>query len=140
MPKIPHRTFEIYETFEDAALALKRKVAKTESELSALDSSTFEHLAVSGSAGVMRVRFREASTFTEATVAGLRTDFAQLADKLDKDSTVVVDFTGVELFDAAFVDALLLFRRQLRTRGSRIALCCLAPTALAYFFTANDRS
>jgi anti-anti-sigma regulatory factor len=52
---------------------------------------------------------------------------------------VLVDFTGVELFNEAFIDALVVFSKQLRTKGSRIALCCLAPTARAFFFLPDDR-
>ena len=70
-----------------------------------------------------------AADFDAGTVAGLRDDFAQLASKLAIDTRVVVDFTDVVLFDAAFIDALLVFSRQLRTKGSRLALCGLAPTA-----------
>jgi anti-anti-sigma regulatory factor len=56
------------------------------------------------------------------------------------DSKVLVDFTNVALFDAAFIDSLLLFRRTLRTKGSRIALCCLAPAARAFFFLPDERN
>lgn len=138
MAKIMHRIFEIYESLEEATRAVTPKSEKTTSESSAPDSWTFEHLAVSRSAGVTHVQFTEASNFSDATVAGLREDFAQLADKLGIDSIVLVDFTGVVLFGAAFIDALLVFSRKLRTKGSRIALCCLAPAALK-FFLPGDR-
>jgi hypothetical protein len=138
MAKIAHRIFEIYESREEATRALTPKTKKTATEASPPDSWTFEHLAVSRSAGVTHVQFPEASSYDEATVAGLREDFAQLADKLGMDSKVLVDFTGVVLFDAAFIDALLVFSRKLRTKGSRIALCCLAPTARAFFFVPAD--
>jgi anti-anti-sigma regulatory factor len=58
---------------------------------------------------------------------------------LGNDSKVLVDFTGIELFDAAFIDALLLLSKRLRTKGSRIALCCLAPAARAFFFLPDER-
>ena len=139
MAKIRHRIFEIYESREEATRELTPKSIKPVTDSSAPESWTFEHLAVSRSAGVTHVRFTEASDFNDATVAGLREDFAQLADKLCMDSKVLVDFTGVELFDAAFIDALVLFSRKLRTKGSRIALCCLAPAAHAFFFVRDDR-
>ena len=139
MARILHRIFEIYESREEATRALTPRSKKAVMESSAPDSWTFEHLAVSRSAGVTCVQFPEASNFNEATLAGLREGFAQLADQLGRDSVVLVDFTGVVLFHAAFIDALLLFSKKLRTKGSRIALCCLAPTALEFFFVRDNR-
>jgi hypothetical protein len=140
MAKVMHRIFEIYESLEEATRALRPKLERTARETSAPESWTFEHLAVTRSAGVTHVRFKDANNFHEATISGLRADFAQLADNLGTDSKVLVDFTGVELFDAAFIDALLLFSKKLRTKGSRIALCCLAPAARAFFFAPDDRA
>ena len=139
MARILHRIFEIYESREEATRALMPKSKKTVTESSAPDSWTFEHLAVSRSAGVTRVQFTEASKFNEATLAGLREGFAQLADKLGRDSIVLVDFTGVVLFYAAFIDELVVFSRKPRTKGSRIALCCLGPTAREFFFLRDNR-
>jgi anti-anti-sigma regulatory factor len=140
MAKIRHRIFEIYESREEATRALTPKTEKAAVEASALDSWNFGHLAVSRSAGVTHVRFTGASEFTETTVLGLREDFAQLANKLGIDSKVLVDFTDVVLFDDAFIDALLSFRSTLRTKGSRIALCCLTPAARAFFFLPDNRN
>jgi hypothetical protein len=140
MAKILHRIFEIYESHEEATQALTPKAEKAVTESSAPNSWTFRHLGVWRSAGVTHVHFPAGKDFDEETVAGLREDFAQLADKLGTDSKVLVDFTGVVLFSAAFIDALSLFSRKLRTKGSRIALCCLAPTALASFFSPDDRA
>jgi hypothetical protein len=139
MGKIPHRHFEIYESREEATRALTPKIPKAARESSAPDSWSFEHLTVLRSAGVTHVRFAEAQSFGEETVAGLREDFRQLADKLGIDSKVLVDFTGVELFHAAFIDALTVFSKHLRTKGSRLALCCLAPAARDSFFLPDDR-
>ena len=140
MAKIPHRIFEIYESRDEATRALTPKLQKTATESSAPDSWIFEHLTVSRSAGVTHVEFTEAEDFGEETVAGLRKDFAQLAGTLGIDSKVLVDFTGVVLFSAAFIDALVVFSKNLRTKGSRIALCCLAPTAREFFFLPDDRN
>jgi anti-anti-sigma regulatory factor len=96
------------------------------------------HLAVSRSAGVTQVRFKEAQTFGEETVSDLRDDFAQLADRLGRDSKVLLDFTGVKSFSAASIGALALFNQKLQTKGSRIALCCLAPAARESFFAARS--
>jgi len=139
MAKIPHRTFEIYESREEATRALTPKSEKVATESSTPESWTFEHLAVSRSAGVTHVQFTGAKDFGQETVAGLREDFAQLADKLGMDSKVLVDFTGVVLFSAGFIDALAAFSKKLRTKGSRIALCCLAHAARESFFSPEDR-
>lgn len=140
MAKIPHRIFEIYESRDEATRALTPKLERTANESSAPDSWVFKHLTVSRSAGVTHVQFTEAKDFDERTVSGLREDFAQLAAALGIDSKVLVDFTGVVLFDAAFIDALVVFSKGLRTKGSRIALCCLAPATRQFFFLPEDRS
>jgi anti-anti-sigma regulatory factor len=140
MAKIPHRVFEIYESREEATRALKPNLEKAATESSAPDSWTFQHLTVSRSAGVTHVQFTEAKDFGEETAAGLREDFSRLAGKLGIDSKVLVDFTGVVLFSAAFIDALVVFSKKLRNKGSRIALCCLAPAAREFFFVPDDRS
>ena len=139
MAKIPHRVFEIYESRDEAIRILTPKLQKATTESSALATWTFQHLAVSRAGAVTHVRFTKAKEFGDETVAGLREDFTQLADKLGIDSIVLVDFTGVTLFSAAFIDALAAFSRRLRTKGSRIALCCLAPAARDFFFLPDDR-
>jgi anti-anti-sigma regulatory factor len=140
MAKIPHRIFEIYESQQEATRALTPKLQKVAKESSSPHSWTFQHLSVSRTGGVTHVQFTEAGEFGEETVAGLREDFAQLADKLGIDSKVLVDFTGVVPFSAAFVEALVLLSKRLRTKGSRIALCCLAPAARGAFFLPEDRN
>jgi hypothetical protein len=139
MAKIPHRLFEIYESREEAARELTPKSVKAVTESGAPESWEFEHLVVSRSWGMTHVQFAEASDISEATVAGLRADLAQLADKLDMDSKVLVDFSGVVSFQAAWIDALRVFGGKLRTKGSRFALCCLAPGVREAFFAPDDR-
>ncbi|MCL4201022.1 MAG: hypothetical protein KJ000_00905 [Pirellulaceae bacterium] len=138
MPKIPHRTFEIYESADEATRAMTPKSGRPPTASAALATAIFEHLIVS-SAEVTHVRFKEAEFSEEAAAGGLRKDFAQLTDRLGIDSKVLVDFTGVESFGASFIDALVLLSKQLRTRGSRIALCCLGPTVKPSFFASDER-
>ena len=69
MAKILHRIFEIYRVARGSDPALTPKLEKTATESSAPESWTFEHLAVSRSAGVTHVQFTEASDFNDATVA-----------------------------------------------------------------------
>ncbi len=139
MTKIRHRIFEIYASLDEATAALTPKVERAARESGAPESWDFAHLTVTRSTGVTRVQFKETNDFDEATLTALRSDFAQLADKLDIDSKVLVDFTGVNLLHTPFIDALLQFSKQLRTKGSRIALCCLAPSSLAAFFAPDER-
>ena len=100
---------------------------------------TFKHLAVSRSSGLTHVQFKQAKTFGEEkeTVSDLREDFAQLADLLGRHSKVLLDFAGVVLFSSASINALILFNKKLQTKGSRIALCSLDPTARESFFVAG---
>jgi MFS superfamily sulfate permease-like transporter len=128
----------MYDFRDEAILALTPKRDKPETESTTPKSWTLKHLAVSRSASVMHVHFKGAQTFGEKAASGLRDDFAQLADGLSKDSKVVLDFAGLKSFDSASIDALLLFKKKLQTKGSRIALCCLDPAARATFFAAGS--
>ena len=134
MAKLPHRIFEIYESREEAIQVLTPKSERTATDATAPESWEFRHLAVSRSAGVTHVEFKEAQDFGDETVAELRDDFAQLADQLGRDNKVLLDFTGVVLFGSAFINAMALFNKKLRVKGSRIALCCLAPGVRESFF------
>ena len=134
MAKLPHRIFEIYESREEAIQVLTPKSERTATDATAPESWEFRHLVVSRSAGVTLVQFNEAQDFGDETVAGLRDDFAQLADQLGRDNKILLDFTGVVVFGPAFISAIALFNKKLRVKGSRIALCCLAPGVRESFF------
>ena len=95
-------------------------------------------LAVSNAASVTHVEFKEAQSFGEETLDDLREDFSELASRLGKDSKVLLDFAGVRAFSSDSIDVLALFNRQLRTKGSRIAVCCLDPEARESFFAARQ--
>ena len=128
----------MYEFRDEATRALTPKSARPVTEATAAESWTFKHLNVSCSAGVVHVQFKSAQTFGEETVNDLRVDFSQLADRLVRDSKVLVDFVGVKSFCAASIDELNLFNQKLRTKGSRIALCCLDPTVHQSFFAGSN--
>ncbi len=134
MAKYRHRIFEMYEFRDEAIEALTPKSARPVAEANAPESWTFKHLAVSCPEGVTHVEFRGAENFGVDTLNDLRQDLEQLADKSVRDSKVLFDFTGVTSFSAPSIDALAQFNRKLQTKGSRIALCCLAPTVHATFF------
>ena len=90
--------------------------------------------AVSRSAGVTLVQFKEGRTFEEETVSELRDDFAQLADSLGRDSKVLLDFTGVESFSSDAIDALVLFNQKLQTKGSRLGAVLPGPRDVRRIF------
>ena len=128
----------MYEFRDEAARALTPKPARPVTEATAPESWTFRHLAVSHSASVTHVQFKRVQTFGAETVNDLRVDFSQLADKLVRDSKVLLDFVGVKSFCAAAIDELILFNQKLRIKGSRIALCSLDPTVHQSFFIRNN--
>jgi anti-anti-sigma regulatory factor len=136
MAKYRHRVFEMYEFRDEAICALTPKVEKAATEATAPESWDFTHLAVSRSAGVTLVEVKQATDFGDDNVKQLAEDFAKLADKLDRDSKVLLDFTGLGSLNSAFVDALMLFTKKLQTKGSRIALCSLDTAAREIFFAA----
>ncbi len=134
MAKYRHRVFEMYELRDEAIRALTPKSATTATEATAPESWTFAHLAVSRVAGVIHVQFKEPRAFEDGTASDLREDLARLADLLGRDSKVLLDFSGVASFNAASISALIQFSRNLQTKGSRIALCCLEPATRESFF------
>jgi len=134
MAKYRHRIFEMFDFRDEAIRALMPKSDQTVTEATATETWTSAHLAVSRSARVTHVEFKRVQTFGEETVSDLREDFAQLADRLARDSRVLLDFAGVMSFSAASLDLLVLFNQKLRARGSRMVLCSLDPTARECFF------
>ncbi len=137
MAKYHHRIFEMYEFRDEALQALTPRTNRDVSDAAVSESWTFTHLAVSNSASVTHVEFKGAQSFGEETLHDLREDFSELATRLVKDSKVLLDFAGVNSFSSNSIDVLALFNRQLRVKGSRIAVCCLAPAARASFFAAR---
>jgi ABC-type transporter Mla MlaB component len=134
MAKYRHRIFEMYEGRDEAIDVLKPMVAKTAAETTALETWNFVHLKISRQAGVSHVQFKKSQRCENGTESDLREDLTRLADLLGRDSKVLVDFSGVESFNAASLAALVRFRANLQTKGSRIALCCLNPTVRESFF------
>ena len=124
----------MYEFRGEATRALKPESTRPVKESVPQEAWTFKHLAVSRSAGLTHVQFQNEQTFGEETVNELREDFSHLADKLVRDSKVLLDFVGVKSFSIASIDALILFNRKLRTKGSRVALCCLDADVHQAFF------
>lgn len=134
MAKYRHRIFEMYEFRDESIRALTPKIARPVTEATAPESWSFKRLAVSLSGCVTHVEFKNSQASEDENVSDLREDFAQLADRLARDSKVLLDFAGVKSFCAASINTLVLFNQKLRNKGSRIVLCCLEPTARESFF------
>lgn len=137
MAKFHHRIFEMYEFRDEAIQALTPRTYRVVSDAAVSESWTFTHLAVSNAASVTHVEFKGAQSFGQETLHDLREDFSELAGRLDKDSKVLLDFAGVKSFSSDSIDVLVLFNRQLRTKGSRIVVCCLDPAVRASFFATD---
>lgn len=133
MAKYRHRVFEMYEYRAETIRALTPKSAQDATESPVHDSTTFEHVVVSYSAGVTHVQFK-AGASGEETATNFRGDLARLAESLDRNSKVVLDLAGVDSLSDASIAALAQFQQQLKNKGSRMALCCLEPAVRESFF------
>ena len=136
MAKHRHRTFEMFDTYCEAARALESKsLQRAVRQSHETDEDwTFQCLVVSRDGRLIQVTFKSPNRPEQDQVRDLRADFTRLADSLVNDSPVLMDFEGLEEFSARSVDELALFLRKLRSKGSRIALCNLGPAVRASFF------
>ena len=138
MAKVRHRIFEMYEFREEAVDTLMQQSAQRMTETEAPESWTLKHLAVSRLASVSHVEFKKGHSFEAETEKELREDLDRLADSLIRDSKVLFDFTGVTSISSNSIDALAHFNQKLRTKGSRIALCCISPDVRQTFFKQSN--
>ncbi len=140
MAKYRHRTFEMYDLRDESIRALTPKSNNVATDDNVAESWTFASFRVSRSAAVAHLQFNQLSVWGEETLSDLSKDFEHLAQRLGKDSRVLVDFTGVSSFPAAAIDALAQFKKKLRNQGSVIALCCLEPDTRKSFFPDRARA
>lgn len=134
MAKRPHRIFEIFDLHDEALHALTPKSVSPVPNSTLTKSSSYKHLVVSRSEAVIHVEFEKSLDLGEETASDLSKDFGQLASNLDLDSKVLLDFSNVKSFCVANVDALVLFNRGLRHKGSRVVLCCLNAEVSEHFY------
>ncbi len=136
MAKHRHRTFEMFDTYSEAARALEskssQKVVQQSNETDEI--LAFGCLMVSRREHVIHVTFKSSKYSEQDHATDLRADLARLAGSLVNDSPVLMDFAGLEEFSARCVEELALFLRKLQSKGSRIALCNLGPAVRASFF------
>ncbi len=138
MAKYRHRIFEMYESLDETIQAMVPKSERAVAEVAIPELKDLKHLEVSHAASLTHVQFKDPEALGEEAVSGLRNDFAQLTERLERDSKVMVDFTGLESFSPAGIDALVLLHKQLKNRGSRIALCGLSPAVREAFFAVRS--
>jgi anti-anti-sigma regulatory factor len=137
MAKRPHRVFEMYDFRDEALHALAPKSADrlpAAASVAVEESWTFEHLNVSHAQHAMVVEFRAPQAFEAEHIAELRQDFSHLASKVDAESKILLDFTGVKSFPAELVAMLAQFYQNLRHKGARLLLCCLGAETREAFF------
>lgn len=137
MAKYRHRVFEMYDSFDETVRALTPRSTLNEPKSTAPDSTAFKHLAISCSAGVTHVQFKSAQGAGEEATT-FRGDLARLSESLDRNSRVLLDFAGVTSLTPACIAALAQFQQRLRTKGSRVALCCLESAARESFSNATN--
>jgi anti-anti-sigma factor len=125
----------MYELRDEAVAALTPSNPTVQDEEPEVPASrSFTHLKVSLKNHVTLVQFKGAEAFDQKTSLKLQADFKLLADKLSRDSKVLLDFSGVAAFSPASIGILAAFNQTLRNKGSRIALCCLEPDVHRTFF------
>lgn len=128
----------MYELRAEAIDALTSKSAQAVSEATPPESWDFKNFAVLRSANTVHVQFRGGQDFDEAGATELRGEFTQIADRLVRDSKVLLDFAEVKSFSAASIAAIVQFNQKLKNKGSRIAICCLDPKVQESFFEKNN--
>lgn len=136
MAKYRHRTFEMYDFYDEAADKHNVRSGDT-TPVSELESTEFNHLAVTQADRIVRIAFRNGEVAEDPTTCPYREEFARLASLLRNDSRVIVDFAGVAQFPAISIDTLETFDRRLKSKGSRLILCNLQSEVKAVFYPAR---
>ena len=134
MTKTRHRTFEIFDSVEEAKSALASKSALPKANTDDLSSWSLRHLVASHSAGIIHVRFMKTGFARPDTLRELRDDLSELAGTLVNGSQVLLDLEGLVEFDAECIAELGKFNQKLRAKGSRFVLCNLNQAVQASFF------
>ena len=123
---------------DEAVRALTRNTISFVTDVVDPEFWDFRFLVASHSAIFTHVEFKKNVAWGDEATGELRKDIAAITSRLDADSRVLWDFTGLKSFSAASIDMLVTFNKDLKHKGSRLALCCLEPTVRETFF-ANRR-
>ena len=136
MPKVPHRIFEIFDSVDEAIREVTSRTEKIAPDDSDPDSWTFQHLVVKREVGVTLVHFT-APNLTGDMMPAIQQDFTLLAERLNKDNRILVDFTDVESANPYLISSLSQFTKKIRNKGSRVVLANLNPSVREVFFAAS---
>ena len=134
MTKDRHRIFEIYPSRDEAVCELIRNA---NNDLAVVETWSLKQLVVTGEAGITQIRYKGPAIMTQEVIAQVQDDLLQLASQLGGNSRVLIDFSGVEEFSSAGIQALILFNKKLQHRGSRMVLCCLDAHVRETFFQSS---
>ncbi len=138
MTKTRHRTFEIFDSAEEAKGALASKSAIRQSNADDLQSWPLRQLVASHSAGIVHVKFIKTELIGAGRLRELSDDLSELAGVLANGSRVLLDLEGVHEFGAESIAELVNFNQKLRAKGSRFVLCNLNPAVEASFFPSRS--
>jgi anti-anti-sigma regulatory factor len=130
----------MYDFRDEAVDAIRPNSAKAVADSTVPESWTFRHLVVSRSDNVTIVQFNCLTAANNEVVALLRDDLQQLAEKLERDTKMVLDFSGVDTFQPACCLELYRLSKKLQMKGSRMVLCSLSPSVRESFFTEDGRT
>ncbi len=134
MAKYRHRTFEMFDFLQEATQALLSKSRRPSLVKTDANLWTFLRLNVSQTDSVIHVTFKKTDQDAESALEDLGKDLNLMANSLDIDSQVVVDFEGLQEFSPESIALLGVFSRRLQSKGSRITLCNLEPSVREAFF------
>ncbi len=135
MAKIRHRNFEIFDFLQEASDALASKSARVNAYT--IDPSQWEFRELDAElrpSGVVHVTFKRPAYDDPKSRSDLGIDLANLAELLANDSRVVLDFEGVQAYDADAVIKLSEFDSKIRNKGSRFVICNLESAVSDSFF------
>jgi hypothetical protein len=110
MTKTRHRTFEIFDSADEAKGALASKATISVSQAADPQSRSLRHLNVSHSAGIAHVKFSKKEYPPADRLRDFRDDLAESIAELES------------------------FNQKLRVKGSRFVLCNLEQQVQAAFF------
>lgn len=134
MAKYRHRTFEMFDFLQEATQALLSKSRRPSLVKTDANLWTFLRLNVSQTDSVIHVTFKKTDQDAESALEDLGKDLNLMANSLDIDSQVVVDFEGLQEFSPESIALLGVFSRRLQSKGSRITLCNLELSVREAFF------
>lgn len=125
----------MFDFLQEASDALASKSAPAHPYALDPDLWRFHRLNVAiRPSGVVHVTFKPQGGDEPNWGSEFGKDLTDLTDLLNNGSRVMLDFEGVQAFDADAISKLGTFDSKLKNRGSRIVLCNLDPTVRSSFF------